>query len=65
MTLFTAPAAADTPAEFEFRDGDLVTGEFVRLHSCEPTHRPRTGGGGLIRLRTSFVAELLDDTEAL
>ncbi len=71
VTLLALPAAqvaADsTPAPIEhvFTDADVVRGGGVSPTEGIIQVRRNLGRGTLIRLRTSFVQELLKDTEDL
>ncbi len=68
LALPAAQAAADStpaPVEHVFEDADLVTGEITRPDEHISVHRRGTISLRLIRLRTSFVQEMLKDTEDL
>jgi hypothetical protein len=68
LALPAAQAAADStpaPVEHTFTDADLVTGENLRPDSVDFVHRRGTINLRLIRLRTTFVPELLKDAEDL
>lgn len=68
LALPTAQAAADStpaPVEHVFRDAELVTGGVSRPDEITTVHRRGTINLRLIRLRTSFVPEMLKDTEDL
>ena len=65
LALPAAQAAADVPppTEVVFTDADTVRGELVRDDGEVITVRSRPSRNTLIRLRASFVNELLKDAE--
>lgn len=68
LALPTAQAAADTtpaPVEVVFIDADRVTGDLARPGGEVISTRRNAGHRSLIRVRSSFVQELLKDTEDL
>ena len=63
-----SPAAADAPTPVEehvFTEADLVEGDLMNPAGEVLTVRRGLGSGTLIRLRSHFVPELLEDAEDL
>ena len=69
LSLDASRAAAQEPApettEFNFEDGDLVTGDLVRPNGELLNVRRRGRRSTLIRIREHFIPEMLKSVENL